>query len=129
MNPATHGTEAVRSGAGAVHGGDVGDGMVDPYKNESGHGHYKKMKSKEDQACAAPSGPGRLAFDSQAEYTQAIRPCYPTFFETALAVDEHHPHGTGKSELRGRERVAVAGLPESRPRLSQRMRCSPSCCG
>ena len=41
---------------------------------------------REDQACGAPSGPGAPSPDSQAEYTQAIRPCYPTFFETDLAV-------------------------------------------
>jgi len=29
--------------------------------------------------------PGAPSPDSQAEYTQAIRPCYPTFFEAALA--------------------------------------------
>ena len=39
----------------------------------------------EDQACGAPSGPGAPSPDSQAEYTHAIRPCYQTFFEAALA--------------------------------------------
>lgn len=30
-------------------------------------------------------GPGVPSSDLQAEYTQAIRPCYPTFFETPWA--------------------------------------------
>ena len=51
--------------------------------NSAGSSHCRQRD--EDQACAPPSGPGAPSPDSQAEYTQAIRPSYPNFFETALA--------------------------------------------
>ena len=51
--------------------------------NSAGSSHCRQRD--EDQACAPPSGPGAPSPDSQAEYTQAIRPRYPTFFETAWA--------------------------------------------
>src|SRR5688572_25533154 len=51
--------------------------------NSAGSSHCRQRD--EDQACAPPSGPGAPSPDSQAAYTQAIRPLYPTFFENALA--------------------------------------------
>ena len=51
--------------------------------NSAGSSHCRQRD--EDQACAPPSGPGAPSPDSQAVYTQAIRPRYQSFFETALA--------------------------------------------